>query len=114
MPEKGGGRGNFGRGFLDFGALFATMNSSFDGMVVLVWMLMSMTLGNCATYKSRASEVLDSMNGFYFVPLLWLIATRKNRVPRIFWVEPSQATHWDYVEPIVWRATKQMHYRKYI
>jgi len=60
------------------------MDFSFHGMVVLVWMLMFMTLGNCATYKSITWEVLDSMNGFYFVPLLWLIATSKNCVRRIF------------------------------
>jgi len=77
------------------------MDSSFHSMVVLVWILMSMTLDNCVTYKSRAWVVLDSINGFHFVPLLWLIVIRKNYVLRIFWVESRQETHWNYIEPIV-------------
>ena len=97
------------------------MDPYFHGMVVLIWMLLSMSLGNCAISKSRvyipksrAWEVLDSMHGMYVVPLIWALGRRKNCEPRLFWIEPRQETQWNYVEPIIWRATGDMQYRKFI
>ena len=52
--------------------------------------------------------------GCSLVPLLWFIASRKKPVALLFSVEPKQSAHWNHVEPIVWRASEEMHYRKYM
>ena len=49
-----------------------------------------------------------------FFPFLFLLALRKKpHITHNFWVEPRQATHWNYVERIVWRASDEMHERKF-
>ena len=97
------------------------MDPYFYGMVMLIWMLLSMSLDNRTISKSRvyipksrAWEVLDSMHGMYVIPLIWVLGRRKYCEPRLFWVEPRQETQWNYVEPIVWRAMGDMQYRKFI
>jgi hypothetical protein len=94
------------------------MDPSLFGRVFLVWMLLSMTLGNGLTYKSKAWQYLhlfkESSLAPNFLLVLSLVASRKNLPPRIFWVEPRQSTEWEFVERIVWRTTDEMHERNYI
>jgi hypothetical protein len=63
--------------------------------VFLVWMLLSMTLGNGLTYKSKAWQYLhlfkESSLAPNFLLVLSLVASRKNLPPRIFWVETRQS-----------------------
>jgi hypothetical protein len=81
-------------------------------------MLLSMTLGNGPTYKSKAWQYLHLLKESSLAPtfllVLSLVASRKNLPPRIFWVEPRQSTEWEFVERIVWRTTDEMHERNYI
>jgi hypothetical protein len=62
--------------------------------VFLVRMLLSMTLGNGPTFKSKAWQYLHLLKESSFAPtfflVLSLVASRKNLPPRIFWVEPRQ------------------------
>jgi hypothetical protein len=64
------------------------MDSTFHGTIFFVWMLMSSTLGTCASHKLGAWKLLDFMNepsmGCSLVPLLWFIASRKKPVARLF------------------------------
>jgi hypothetical protein len=63
-----------------------TMDSSFHRTSVLVWMLLTTILGKYVIYKLKAWLVSDFMNwlsmGFSFIPLLWLIVSKKNHAPR--------------------------------
>ena len=92
------------------------MEPSFCTKVVLIWMMLSMAMRNSMSYKSRALEVLESGNlmRFHFFSLLLLLGSRKkpNR-PRLFWVEPRQCTHWNYIERVVWRTSNEMHHNKF-
>jgi len=45
--------------------------------------------------------------------LFRLSLRKKSNAPRLFWVEPRQATHWNYVERVVWRSTNEMHHNKF-
>jgi hypothetical protein len=61
-------------------------------------MLLTTILGKYVILKLKAWLVLDFMNwlsmGFSFIPLLWLIVSKKNHHQEdIFWVEPRQETH---------------------
>jgi hypothetical protein len=70
----------------------------FHGIIVFIWMLLIATLSNCATYESKAWQIVDSRNGsskkfFFFWPLLlWLIVLTKKHASCTFWVEPRQET----------------------
>ncbi len=43
----------------------------------------------------------------------WL-CQRKIMHQDMFWVEPRQETHWNYVECIMWGTTKEVHHKKYM
>jgi hypothetical protein len=72
------------------------MDPSLFGRIFLVWILLSMTLSNGPTYKSKAWKYLhilkESSLALIFLLVLSLVASRKNLPPHIFWVEPRQST----------------------
>ena len=80
--------------------------------------MLSISMSNSFSCKSRVWEILNLDSGpsmsVSFLPLLFLLASRKKPyASRNFWVEPRQATHWNYVERVVWRASNEMHERKF-
>jgi hypothetical protein len=94
------------------------MEPSFLAQVILIWMMLSMVMSTSFNSKSRAWEVLNSVSGismrFHFLSLLLLLRSRKkSNVVRLFWVEPRQSTHWNYVERVVWRSSDEMHLNKF-
>ena len=79
------------------------MDPSFVAHVLLVWMMLSISMSNSLSCKSRVWEILNLDSGpsmsVIFLPLLFLLASRKKpHATCNFWVEPKQATHWNYVE----------------
>ena len=79
--------------------------------------MLSMAMSNSLNYKSSAREVLNCGGGtlmeFHFFSLLLLLSLRKKpNPPRLFWVEPRQSTHWNFVERVVWRTSNEMHHNK--
>ena len=94
------------------------MEPSLHIHVVAMWMMLSMAMTNSLTFKSKLMENLkvnrEGPLQFYFISLLFLlVARRKPRAARLFWVEPRQSTHWNYVERVVWRTTDRMHEAKF-
>ena len=98
--------------------LLVNMEPPFCAQVVLIWIMLSMAMSNSLSYKSSAREVLNfgggTSMGFYFLLLSLLLGLRKKpNPPRLFWVEPRQSTHWNFVERVVWRTTNEMHHNKF-
>jgi hypothetical protein len=64
-------------------------------------MLFFVTLGNCATSKSKVSSVLSNLNGgiigFNVFPM-FLASVNGKRPLHFWWNEPKKYTHWDFVE----------------
>jgi hypothetical protein len=72
------------------------------------------------TYKFKAWQYLNLLMepslATIFLLVLFLVASRKNLPPRIFWIELKQSTQWKFVEKVVWKTIDEMHeknYRKY-
>jgi hypothetical protein len=67
------------------------------GQVFIIWMLLSITLGNCATSKSKVHNVLSNLDGniIRFNVFLMLLANVNGRryPPRFGWKELKQYTH---------------------
>jgi hypothetical protein len=82
-----------------------TMDSSFHRTSVLVWMLLTTILGKYVILKLKAWLVLDFIIGFPWGFLSYLccgwLCQRKIMHQDMFWVEPRQETHWNYVECIM-------------
>jgi len=78
------------------------------GRVILIWMLLSVTLGNSLFCTVRARDLLfqnlsPSMFGVQSI-LCTLLKKKKKHCSWLFWVEPKQRTHWEMVEAIVWHT----------
>jgi hypothetical protein len=87
------------------------------GRVILIWMFLSMTLGNSLFCTSRAKDLLFqnlSPSMFGVQPILWTLLKKKKHCTRLFWEEPKQRTHWEMVETIVWHTIPEMKDRKYL
>jgi hypothetical protein len=69
--------------------------------VILIWMLLSLTLGNSLFCTSRAKDLLFqnlSPSMFGVQPILCTLLKKKRKhCSRLFWVEPKQRTHWEMV-----------------
>ena len=69
------------------------MDPSFIAHVLLVWMMLSISISNFVSCKSRVWEILNLDSGpsmsVRFLPLLFLLASRKkSHATCNFWVEP--------------------------
>jgi hypothetical protein len=87
------------------------MNLASLGQVFLIWILLSITLGNCATSKFKVHNVLanldESIIRFNVFPML-LDDVNERRHPLCFWwKEPRQYAHWELVETNVWQTTPE-------
>jgi hypothetical protein len=92
------------------------------GQVFLIWMLLYVTLGNCATSKSKVHNVLSNLDGsiigFNVFPMFLASVNGRRHPPCFWWKELKQYTHWDLVETNVWHTTFEikdnfflLHYR---
>jgi hypothetical protein len=92
------------RVLLKFDNCIVIMDHMCVGRVILIWMLLSVTLGNSLFCTSRARDLLFqnlSPSMFGVQPILWtLLRKRKKHCKLLFWVEPKQRTHWEMVEAI--------------
>ncbi len=106
------------RVLLKFDNCIVIMDHMCVGRVILIWMLLSVTLGNSLFCTSWARDLLFqnlSSSMFGVQPILWtLLRKRKKHCNWLFWVEPKQRTHWEMVEVIVWHKTPKMRDRKYL
>jgi len=106
------------RVLLKFHNCLVIMDHMCVGRVILIWMLLSMTLGNSLFCTSRAKDLLFqnlSPSMFGVQPILWtLLKKKKKHCTQLFWEEPKQRTHWEMVETIVWHTTPEMKDRKYL
>jgi hypothetical protein len=94
------------------------MNLASLGQVFLIWILLSITLGNCATSKFKVHNVLanldESIIRFNVFPML-LGDVNERRHPLCFWwKEPRQYAHWELVETNVWHTTPEIRDRKFL
>jgi hypothetical protein len=84
--------------------------------VLLIWMLLSVTLENCALFKSGVCNFFfhnDPSIGFHFLPILSAILSRKRSPSRLWWKETKQHVQWDFVESIIWHTTPEMKHSKF-
>jgi hypothetical protein len=88
------------------------------GQVFLIWMLLSVTLGDCATSKSKMHNVLSNLDGsiirFNVFPMLLIGVNGRRHPPRFWWKEPKQYIHWDLVETNVWHITLEIKDRNFL
>jgi len=94
------------------------MEPSFVAQVLVMWMMLSMVMTNSVKGKSMAWDMLklerETSIRACFLPLLFaLFSRKKHNPPQLFWVEHRQATHWNYVEMVVWRSSDEMHHKKF-
>ncbi len=61
------------------------------GQVFLIWMLLFVTLGNCATSKSKVCNVPSNLDGsiigFNVFPMLLVGVNGRKHPPRFWWKE---------------------------
>jgi hypothetical protein len=87
------------------------MESASIRQVFLIWMLFSVTLGNCSTSNERweYNIVLPNLGGsiirFNIFPMFVAGVNRRKHSPHFWWKELRQYTYWDLVETNVWRTT---------
>jgi hypothetical protein len=88
------------------------------GQVFLIWILLSLTLGDCATSRSKVRNVLSNLDGsiirFHVFPMLLVGVNERRHPPRFWWKEPRQYTHWELVETNVWHTTLEIRDRKFL
>ncbi len=76
------------RGFLLF-SKFVEMDLVSLEQVFIIWMLFSITLGNCATSKSKVCNVFSNLNrniiGFNVSPMFFADVNRKGHPPHFWW-----------------------------
>jgi hypothetical protein len=87
------------------------------GRVLLIWMLLFVTLGNYAFFKSWVRNYFlhnDPSIKFHFLPFLSTILSRKRSPSWLWWKKPMQHVQWDFVESTVWHTTPEMRHRKFM
>jgi hypothetical protein len=86
-------------GFFGLFSKFVIMNLASLGQVFLIWMLLSVTLGNCATSKFKVHNVLANLDGsiirFNVFPMFLTDMNGRRHPSRFWWKEPRQYTHWE-------------------
>jgi len=82
------------------------------GQIFFTWMLLSVTLGNCAIFKSKVRNVLSNLDGsiigFNVFPMFLASVNGRRHQSHFWWKEPRQYTLWDLVETNVWHTTPEI------
>jgi hypothetical protein len=69
--------------------------------VLLIWMLLSMTLGNCALFKSSVHNFFlnNDLSIESHFPIIFKCNFEQKRFPsQLWWKELRQHIQWDFVE----------------